>query len=185
MSDNDKKSKSKFDTGNWSPVNGLPGKLDIINYLEFLLASNPNQCYTRRQLMDSVAKEFEIPTVAQEAEGPKSDKAGFYTRVTYLITDAIQGKRKSDGNQFAKRVAFNVYQHITGNGIVPKELLVQTRALPKFSKREVESARVSVRLLRNLTDPKWQDPAMIFIEMSGRSWSDDVLEAAINKEFNL
>lgn len=177
-------SKSQFDTGNWSEVNGLPGQDDIIRYLEHLFTSNPNQCFTRRGLMDEVAKKFSIPTVAQEAEGPKSNTAGYYTRMTYLITDAIQGKRRADGNAFAKRIGYSVYQHISGNGIVPKELRTAA-SRPKLPKREVELARVSVRILKGLKDPKWQDPTTILIELSGRQWSDDVIESAINLEFHL
>lgn len=176
--------KSQFDTGNWSDVNGLPGQDDIISYLEHLFTSNPNRCFTRRGLMDEVAKEFGIPAVAQEAEGPKSHTAGYYTRMTYLITDSIQGKRRADGNAFAKRIGYGVYQHISGDGVVPKELRTAA-SRPKLPKREVESCRVSVRILKSLQDPKWQDPTTILCELGGRQWSDEIVEAAINLEFNL
>lgn len=179
-----RKSNSQFDTGNWSDINGLPGQDDMINFLEHLLSTDTNRCFTRRQLMDEVAKEFEIPTVAVEAEGPKSNTAGYYTRLTYLITDAVQGKRRADGNPFAKRIGYSVYQHITGNGVVPVELRT-AKSRPKVSKREVEQARVSVRILKSLKDPKWQDPTTVMMELGGHMWSDDVLEAAINLEFNI
>lgn len=168
--------KSKFDTGKWSEVNGLPGQDDIINYLKFLLESEPNKCYTRRNLMDSVIKEFGIPLANAEAEGPNSNTSGFYTRMTYLITDAIQGKRRAE-KQFAKRLTLSVYQHITGNGIVSKDLL-KPKHLPK---RKVDSARVSVKILKNLN----RDPETIMVELGGYMWDDDVLEAAINQEFKL
>ncbi len=164
------KSRSRFDTGQWSEVNGLPGQNDIIHYLEFLLSSNPNRCYSRSDLMNAVAREFEIPEPATEAEGPKSNTPAYYTRLTYLITDAIQGKRRADGNQFAKRIALGIYQHITGNGVI---------VLPK----DVEECRVSVRILKNLKSPF--SPEQIMVELSGRMWSDNVIETAINLEFDM
>jgi hypothetical protein len=122
-----KRSKSPFDTGNWSEVNGLPGQQDIMNFLEHLTANNPNRCFTRRQLMDEVAKEFEIPAAAQEAEGPKSNTSGYYTRLTYLISDAIAGVRRAEGRPFLKRIAFSVYQHVTGNGEVDAAMVEHLR----------------------------------------------------------
>jgi len=169
--------KSRFDTGKWSPVNGLPGQDDIINYLEYLLASDPNKCFTRRGLMDSVIDEFEIPTPAAEAEGPKSNTTGFYTRMTYLITDSIQGKRRADGNQFAKRLKLGVYQYITGNGVISPDL----RKPKKVSKHKVDQARVSVKILKEL---KWE-VERIMLELGGQIWDDDTVEAAINLEFDL
>lgn len=173
-----KKSNSKFDTGNWSEVNGLPGQQDIMNFLMFLTSSDPNKCYTRRDLMDEVAKEFSIPATAQEAEGPKSTTPGYYTRLTYLISDGIQGKRRAEGNAFMKRIAPSCYQHITGNGIVSKEFR-NTRTTP----RSVEEAMVSVRILQSL---KW-DAERIYNELAGRDlcgWSDADIEAAIENVFN-
>ena len=117
-----KKSNSKFDTGNWSEVNGLPGQQDIMDFLRDLTGRDKNQCYTRRGLMDAVAKEFEIPAHVQEIEGPKSNTPGYYTRLTYLISDAIQGVRRAeDGGAFLRRLEFNVYQHKDGNGEIPVE----------------------------------------------------------------
>ncbi len=117
-----KRSKSEFDTGNWSDVNGLPGQQDIMNFLRALTSRDVNRCFTRRQLMDEVAKEFEIPATAQEAEGPKSNTPGYYTRLTYLISDAIQGVRRAeDGGAFLRRLEFNVYQSKDGNGEIPVE----------------------------------------------------------------
>lgn len=172
-----KKSSSKFDTGNWSDVNGLPGQQDILNFLQYLTASDPNKCYTRRDLMDEVAKEFEIPATAQEAEGPKSTTAGYYTRLTYLISDGIQGKRRAEGNAFMKRIAPACYQHITGNGVVSKEFR-NTRT----TRRSVSEAMVSVNILRSLN---W-DAERIYNELAGRDlmgWSDADIEAAIERVF--
>jgi hypothetical protein len=166
--------RSTFDTGNWSEVNGLPGQNDIINYLEHLFTSNPHETYTRRQLMDKVAIEFGIPTVAQEAEGPKSHTPGYYTRMTYLITDSVQGKRRATA-AFAKRIAFGVYQHISGSGQLP----VFLRKAPKVSTKLVEQARVSVRILKGLN----HDADTILGELGGKIWSDDVIGAAIAFEF--
>jgi hypothetical protein len=128
--------------------------------------------------MDAVAKEFNIPAAAQEAEGPKSNTAGYYTRMTYLITDAVQGKRRADGNKFAKRIGYSVYQHVNGNGIVPLELKTAA-SMPKISKRELGQARVSVKILKSLN---WE-PERIMMELN--QWPDDVVEAAINMEFEL
>jgi hypothetical protein len=176
--------KSKFDTGNWSEVNGLPGQQDIMTFMEYLTKSNPNRCFTRRQLMDEVAKEFNIPATAQEAEGPKSNTPGYYTRLTYLISDAIQGVRRAEGNPFLKRIYFATYQHVTGNGEVDAEALkrIQSRSTVKLPKREVESCRVSVRILKNLATP--HDPETIMVEL-GHLWSDEVIEAALKLEFSL
>lgn len=168
--------KSQFDTGNWSEVNGLPGQDDIINYLEHLLASNPNQCFTRRGLMDAVINEFGIPATNAEAEGPKSNTTGFYTRMTYLITDAVQGKRRADGNAFAKRICFGVYQHISGDGIISPEL----KKPKKVSARKVGEAMVSVKILKSLN----HTPEQIMCEVS-HLWDDDTIEAAINQVFQL
>ena len=168
--------KSRFDTGNWSEVNGLPGQDDIINYLEHLLSSNPNQCFTRRGLMDSVINEFGIPTTNAEAEGPKSNTTGFYTRMTYLITDAVQGKRRSDGNQFAKRLSLGVYQHITGDGIISPNL----KKPKQVSAKRVGEAMVSVNILKELK----HSPEEIICEIS-HLWDDDTIEVAINRVFHL
>jgi hypothetical protein len=174
--------KSKFDTGKWSDVNGLPGQDDIINYLEHLLLADPNKCFTRRGLMDSVINEFGIPATNAEAEGPKSNTTGFYTRMTYLITDAIQGKRRADGNQFAKRLSLGVYQHINGNGVISEDILKERSKKKNYPKRAVEEARVSVRILKNLT--KKLDETEIFCELAGRCWSDEIIERAIELEFH-
>lgn len=176
--------KSKFDTGNWSEVNGLPGQQDILTFLEYLTKSNPNRNFTRRQLMDEVAKEFDIPTTAQEAEGPQSNTPGYYTRLTYLISDAIQGVRRAGGNVFLKRIYFTVYQHITGNGEVDAETMkhLQSRTTVKLPKREVDSCRVSVKILKNLVTP--HDPETIMVEL-GHLWSDEVIESALKLEFSL
>lgn len=177
--------KSQFDTGNWSEVNGLPGQQDIMNFLEHLTASDPNRCFTRRQLMDEVAKEFGVPATAQEAEGPKSNTPGYYTRLTYLISDAIQGVRRAEGNPFLKRIAFSVYQHVTGNGELDVAMreMIQSRRTVKICKRLVEEARVSVRILKSLNPP--HDAETIICELGGRIWSDDVIEAAVKMEFQL
>jgi hypothetical protein len=184
------RSKSQFDTGNWSEVNGLPGQQDMLNFLEFLAESDPQRCFTRRQLMDEVAKEFEIPATAQEADGPKSSTPGYYTRLTYLISDAVQGVRRAEGNQFLKRVAFSVYQHVTGNGDVSLEmkeyLAKRTKRVAKVSKRLVDEARVSVKILKSLQPPHGPyDAERCMVELGGKVWSDDVLEVAINMEFAL
>jgi hypothetical protein len=165
--------KSTFDSDKWSEVNGLPGQDDIINYLEHLFKSEPNKCHTRRSLMDSVANEFGIPAVNQEAEGPESHTPGYYTRMTYLITDAIQGKRRAEGNQFAKRLRLNVYQHVSGDGVISAEL----KPKKKLSKRLIDQAMVSVKILKDL---KW-DQERIFCELT--QWPDDVIEEAINRVF--
>ena len=173
-----KRSNSRFDTGNWSEVNGLPGQQDILNFLMFLTSQDPNKCYTRRDLMDKVAEEFQIPSFATEAEGPKSTTPGYYTRLTYLISDGIQGKRRAEGNAFMKRIAPSCYQHITGNGIVSKEFL-NTRTNP----RSVAEAIVSARLLQSIN---WT-PEAIFNEFAGRNymgWSDADLDEAIDQVFN-
>jgi len=177
------KSKSMFDTGNWSEVNGLPGQQDMVNFLAWLTAAVPNKNFTRRQLMDEVAKEFEIPATAQEAEGPKSNTPGYYTRLTYLISGAVLGKWRSEGKPFIKRIDRSVYQHITGNGTVSPEMRSFLKTQPKVSKKYVEEARVSVRILKNLTVP--HSPEEIMVELGGRLWSDDVIEAAINLEFDI
>ena len=173
-------SKSRFDTGNWSPVNYLPGQDDIIHYLEFLLSSDPNKCYTRRELMEAVTKEFSIPLVNTEAEGPKSDTPAFYTRMTYLITDAIQGKRRADNHQFAKRIAFGVYQHITGDGILRGEALQRELKPIIVSKRQVKEALVSVKILKELN----HEPEQVICELS-HLWSDNVIEAAIKQVYQI
>lgn len=177
------KQKSQFDTGNWSEVNGLPGQQDMLNFLSYLTSTNPDRCFTRRQLMDEVAKEFDIPAMAQEAEGPKSHIAGYYTRLTYLISDAIQGVRRANGNPFLKRIAFSVYQHINGNGVVDLAMreFLRKRALNTVSRRHVEDARISVRILRHLNPP--MDPETILCELGGRAWSDEEIETAIRMEF--
>ena len=176
--------KSKFDTGNWSEVNGLPGQQDIMNFMQHLTSTDPNRNFTRRQLMDEVAKEFTIPVDTQEAEGPKSTTPGYYTRLTYLISDAIQGVRRAEGNPFLKRIYFAVYQHVTGNGEVDAETMkrLQSRSTVKLPKREVDSCRVSVRILKNLATP--HDPETIMVEL-GHLWSDEVIEAALDLEFSL
>ncbi len=177
--------KSSFDSGNWSEVNGLPGQQDIMNYLEHLTSSEPNRCFTRRQLMDEVAKEFGIPATAQEANGPNSTTAGYYTRLTYLISDGIQGVRRAEGNPFLKRVAFATYQHVSGNGELDVEAAerIKQQRKTKLPKRLVDEARVSVRILKSLAVP--HDPETIMVELGGRVWSDDIIEAAIKLEFAL
>ncbi len=174
------KSKSPFDTGNWSEVNGLPGQQDMVNFLQHLTQTDPNKNFTRRQLMDEVAKEFEIPATAQEAEGPKSTTPGYYTRLTYLISGAVLGKWRSEGKPFLKRIEWSVYQHITGNGTVSREMRAFLKTQPKVSKKYVEEARVSVKLLKDLK----YDAEAIMVELGGRLWSDEIIEAAINLEFD-
>lgn len=166
--------KSPFDTGNWSEVNGLPGQDDMIHYMEHLLASNPNQCFTRRGLMDSVAKEFNIPTMAQEVEGPQSGTTGFYTRMTYLITDSVQGKRRAE-KAFAKRLAFGVYQHISGNGEISPDIKKALTKRAKLSNRDVKDAMTSVQILHRMN---WSPEAII---LDLHQWSDEVIEEAIRR----
>lgn len=166
--------KSSFDSGKWSEVNGLPAQDDIIHYLEYLLSSSPNECYTRRDLMDSVINEFGIPIPNVEANGPKSHTPAFYTRVTYLITDSVQGKRRAE-KAFAKRIAFGVYQHITGDGVLKGKVLKR----PPVSKRLVGQAVVSVKILKALN---WE-PERIMCEL--HQWDDAVIEAAIEQVFGV
>ena len=111
--------KSKFDSGNWSPVNGLPGQDDMIHYLEYLLKTNPTKVFTRQELMDSVKTEFGIPETAATAECPNCQTQSFYTRFTYLITDAVQGKRKAV-KPFMKRLSLNEYQYLSDEEITLK-----------------------------------------------------------------
>jgi len=165
--------KSKFDKGNWSPVNGLPAQNDIINYLEHLFSTNPNQCFTRNELMDSVVQEFGIPPVKAEADGPGSQTAAFYTRMTYLITDAIQGKRRAS-KAFAKRLDHGLYQSINGNG-VPNNAVT---AKVKVSQSLVARAMVSVKILKELNHSTDQ----IINELS-HLWDAPVVSAAIEKVF--
>ena len=166
--------KSKFDTGNWSEVNGLPAQDDIIHYMEHLFASDPNKCYTRQELMSEVIKEFGIPATNAEADGPQSNTSAFYTRVTYLITDGLQGKRRADGHPFIKRLSSSVYQHISGNGVITGK----ARKQPKVSKRLVGQALVSVKILWELNN----SPEEVICKLA-HLWNDDVIEAAIKQIF--
>lgn len=162
--------KSKFDTGNWSEINGLPGQDDILRFMEHLTSSNPDKCYSRRELMNEVINEFGIPLAAATAEGPQSGTAGFYTRMTYLITDAIQGERRAS-KAFLKRVGYGWYQHITGNNAALKlPSTAEFRSLVKY-------AMVSVKILKDL---KWE-PERIIDELT--TWSPEVVEAAIKRVF--
>ena len=170
--------KSSFDTGNWSPVNGLPAQDDIIHYLEHLLSQDPNKCFTRQQLMEAVANEFGIPTAAVEATGPESNTAAFYTRCTYLITDLVQGKRRAE-KVFAKRIAFGVYQHISGNGVVSGDAAKHLKKAVRVPRKLVEQAKVSVKILKDL---HWE-PERIILELN--TWSAEVVEQAINEVFEL
>ena len=170
--------KSQFDSGHWSEVNGLPAQDDIINYLEHLFMSDPNKNHTRRGLMESVIHEFGIPAMAAEAEGPKSNTTGFYSRCTYLITDAIQGKRRA-ANPFAKRLTWGVYQHISGDGKIDPTV-IKAPAKP-VSKHQVKLARVSVKILKGLG----KSPEEIMVDLGGIVWDDLVVEVAIKQEFNL
>lgn len=108
--------KSRFDSGNWSRVNGLPGQDDMIRYLEHLVKSNPERTFTRQELMDSVKQEFGIPDPVATAECPNCETPAFYTRFTYLITDAVQGKRKAI-RPFLRRLEENKYQWISDEEI--------------------------------------------------------------------
>jgi hypothetical protein len=133
--------------------------------------------------MDSVIKEFGIPNANAEAEGPASITGAFYTRMTYLITDAVQGKRRADGNQFAKRICYNIYQHISGNGQLSDNIKKMQRKASKLSRKLVEEARVSVRILKRLAKPFDSDGCMA--ELGGRCWSDDIIQRAIEIEFEI
>jgi hypothetical protein len=168
---------SRFDTGNWSNVNGLPGQDDMIRYLEYLLSADVDKCFSRRDLMAAVVNEFGIPVVAAEAEGPNSSTAGFYTRLTYLITDGVRGERRAP-HQFMRRLGLSVYQHVHGNGVISPEF----RQRNKVSRKEVSLAVPSVKLLRDLG----QDKETIFCNMCDKtSWNEHVVEAAIRQVFGV
>ena len=173
--------KSQFDTGNWSKLTELPHERDITNYLEHLLLGDPNKCYTRQDIKNLVAKEFDIPTVAQETPGPGSNTPQYVTSISRIISNSVQGERHAMGNPFLKRVAFSVYQHASGNGELDATMreAFRKKRLVKVSKRRVEEARVSVRLLKSIR----HDPETIMCELNGKMWSDDVVEEAIRQEF--
>lgn len=113
-----KQSKSPFDTGNWSETTGLPHEQDCTNFLEHLTAQDPNKCFTRRQLFEAVASEFEIPTLAQETPGPGSECPQFLTGMSRVISNAMVGERHAKDNPFLKRLTCAVYQHKNGNGVM-------------------------------------------------------------------
>lgn len=166
-----------FDSGRRSSVNGLPPEEDIIHFLNHLFAQDPNKCFTRKDLMREVGNGFDIPADNQEVSGPHSDRARYYTFLSYLITDTIMGTGLTNGTIFAKRLSFGVYQHVTGNGVISPDL----RKPKKVSQHKVGQARVSVKILREL---KWE-PEKIMLELGGQVWDDDTVEAAIKMEFSL
>jgi hypothetical protein len=170
------KLKSSFDTGNWSKVSGLPNEQDMTNFLEHLTASDPNECYTRLDLYDAIATEFEIPALVQEATGPNSTTPAFHTSVSRgVLSHALYGIRHADGNRFLKRVALATYQHITGN--LPAFYLDQNGF------RSVLEAMVSVKLLRSIN---W-DAERIYTALAGRKlcgWTDDEIQMAVDEVFN-
>ena len=176
---------SPFDSGVRSEKNNLPLIPDIVRFLEHFLKSDPDKSYTRLDLIDAVAKEFQIPTMNQEVEGDSSTPL-FHSRMNFIIADAVQGERADHvpgapivGKPWAKRLDVGVYQYIGGNGTA----LPLHRREVKVPKRLVEEARVSVRILKSLPVP--HDPETIMVELGGRVWSDDVLEAAIKLEFKI
>ena len=162
-------SKPRFDSGERSITCGLPREIEMFNYMRFLLESNPTRIFTRHEIEESIAQEFSIPISLMEAEGPGSKTPIFHTEISYLISDAIGGNRKT-ATPFLKRVGLAEYQHISG----PAKAL---KCIPNVSKRLVNEAMVSVKMLKDLG---WE-PERIMLEL--HQWSDDVVEAAIEKVF--
>lgn len=178
---------SQFDSGFRSEKNGLPLIPEIVRFLEHFLKTDPNKSYSRLDLIDAVAKEFQIPSVNQEAEGD-SPTPLFHSRMNFIIADAVQGERADHvpgapiiGEPWAKRIGVGIYQHITGNGVAAPKF----RKSPKVPRKLVEECRVSVRILKSLDNSKVgpYPPERILCELGGRTWSDDVIEAAIKLEF--
>lgn len=168
------RSKSKFDTGNWSEVNGLPGQSDMLNFLRHLAGQNQNRCFTRRQLMEEVAKEFEIPAHVQEAEGPNSDTTGYYTRLTYLIADAVHGVRRADGEAFLKRLEFNVYQHSEGDGKVSVEFRKYARShdnVVPLVETPLEEAIYLIRHAKKIGVVITELQRMVSSKFDGETWN--------------
>lgn len=176
-----KRSNSKFDSGNWSEVNGLPGQNDMLNFLRDLAGRDKNRCFTRRQLMDEVAKEFQIPAHVQEAEGPNSNTSGYYTRLTYLIADAIQGVRRADGAAFLKRLEFNVYQHIEGDGKIAVEFRKFARSKKQVDvpliETPLEEAIYLIRHANKIGIAIAELHSMIKDKFDGETWNLAVLRA--------
>lgn len=112
--------KSTFDSGIRSDINGLPPIPDIIRFMEALMEYDPNLSYTRQELTEYVADEFDIPPAVKDAtEGCKTTL--FQTRMNYILCDAIRGERENHisdspiiGEPWAKRIGVNTYQHISG-----------------------------------------------------------------------
>ena len=162
----------------WSEVTGLPNEQCMTNFLEHLTASDPNKCWTRRDLYNAIATGFDIPATVQEAEGPKSNTPAFATSVSRgVISQAIYGVRHSKDNPFLKRIATACYQHVSGNGVVSKEFRTT-----RTSNRNVKEAIVSVKILHSLN---W-DAERVFCELAGRDycgWTDADIEAAVEQVF--
>jgi len=173
--------KSKFDTLPWSKETELPHEQCMTDYLKHLTSTDPNKNYQRSDIETVIAKEFAIPTSAQEALGPKSNVRQFSTSVSWIIDHAIQGIRHSEGDPFLKRIAYGVYQHISGNGELSIEMRerIHKKSFVKVSKRLVGEAIPSVKILQRLG---WE-PERIVLELN--QWSDEVIEAAIKKVFSI
>lgn len=154
---------SKFDSGNWGIVSKLPAQDDMIAFMEFYFFSNPHLILTRQDIIDAIVIEFNIPDETTKELCPHCETTTLYTRVTYLISDAVQGLRKAS-RPFLKRIGRAQYQYTNGT------------LTPKVSAREISQAMVSVKMLENLSYTEEQ----IVVSLSHK-WNSVVINTAINK----
>ncbi len=166
--------KSIFDSGHRTEK-GLPLIPDIIKYLEFELKSDPNKSFSRLDIHNAVIGEFNIPSEVLDIKGD-SQTPLFQSRINFIIADAVQGEREDHvvgspitGEPWIKRIGLGLYQHISGPNATCK-----FQGLPR---KQINEAVVSVKILKNLG---W-NPERIISEL--HTWSDDVVEAAIQRVF--
>jgi len=155
-------------------MNTLPLQGEVDEFLRDFFPKHKDESFYLTALTSIVIEHFGVTAedAALKYNHSHGQTSGETTRIEQLANWGCVHLLLSN---HAKRTGPNEYQDIHG----PKPIYT----IHHLSRKLVSEARVSVRILKNLSNPKWQDPTTIFMELTGHTFSDDVIEAAINREF--
>lgn len=149
-------------------ITTLPQQNEVDSFLKEYFNLYPQDAFYISMLVERAAEYFEVDPADAELK-PEKAHGNSSGETTFLEQFVHWGCVHLLAQGIIKRTGPNEYQNIKG----PKSVWKVTRV----SKKLLGEAMVSVKILKDL---KWE-PERIMCEL--HQWSDDVIEAAIQKVF--
>jgi hypothetical protein len=161
----------------------LPKQREIQSFFsEDFFPEHKTESFHLSELVEESTIHFDVPEPAAEMKLGDYGYNGHGNTGTFLECLVIFAVQRLIDEGLIKRVGPNIWAHVTSSLPVYKPVAYK-KNVPK---RLVDEARVSVRILKSITNKETGKPfdeTEVFLEMCGRTWTDEIIERAIELEF--